>query len=64
MCLSTGHRWPGGGGELHLLAKNNFTMDLCLCGAILDLKAFCFEAIPGIMIELIDYGSVPQSRQT
>jgi hypothetical protein len=40
------------------------TMDLCLCGAILDLKAFCFEAIPDIMIELIVYGSVPQSRQT
>ena len=32
-----------------------FTMDFCLCGAILNLKAFCFGAIPGIMIELIVY---------
>ena len=28
-------------------------MDFCLCGAILNLKAFCFGAIPDIMIELI-----------
>jgi hypothetical protein len=34
-------------------------MDLCLCGAILNLKTFCFGAIPDIMIELIVYGSVP-----
>ena len=32
-----------------------FTMDFCLCGAILNLKAFCFGAIPDIMIELIVY---------
>ena len=32
-------------------------MDFCLCGAILNLKAFCFGAIPDIMIELIIYGS-------
>jgi len=50
VCLSTGPRWPGGP---HLPAKNNFTMDFCLCGAILNLKAFCFGAIPDIMIELI-----------
>jgi hypothetical protein len=35
-----------------------------LCGAILNLKVFCFGAIPDIMIELIVYGSVPQSRQS
>jgi len=28
------------------------------------LKAFCFGAIPDIVIELIVYGSVPQSRQS
>jgi hypothetical protein len=32
-------------------------MDFCLCGAILNLKVFCFKAIPNIMIELIVYGS-------
>jgi hypothetical protein len=26
-------------------------MDFSLCGAILDLKAFCFGGIPDIMIE-------------
>jgi len=36
-------------------------MDFCLCGAILNLKAFCFGAIPDIMIEVIVYGSVPHS---
>jgi hypothetical protein len=41
-----------------------FTMDFSLCGAILNLKAFGFGAIPDIMIELIVYGSVPQSRQS
>jgi hypothetical protein len=35
-------------------------MDFCLWGAILYLKEFCFGAIPGIMIELIAYWSVPQ----
>jgi hypothetical protein len=39
-------------------------MDFCLCGPILNLKAFCFGAIPDIMIELIAYWSVPQSRQS
>jgi len=39
-------------------------MDICLCGAILNLKAFCFGAIPDIMKELIVHGSVPQSRQS
>jgi peptide subunit release factor RF-3 len=41
-----------------------FTIDFCLCGAILYLKAFSFGAIPDIMIELIAYWSVPQSRQS
>jgi hypothetical protein len=36
-----------------------FTMDFCLCGAILNLKVFCFGAIQDIMIEFIVYGSVP-----
>jgi len=27
-------------------------MDYCLCGAILNLKSFCFGAIPDVMIEL------------
>jgi hypothetical protein len=44
--------------------QNNFTMDFCLCGAILNLKAFCFGRIPDIMIELIAYWSVPQSWQS
>ena len=61
LCLSTGPRWPGG---FIFLPSNCFTMDLCLCGAILNLKAFCFGAIPDIMIELIAYWSVPQSRQS
>jgi hypothetical protein len=30
----------------HLPAKTFFSMDFCLCGAILNLKAFCFGAIP------------------
>ena len=63
VCLSTGPRWPGGGG-IFLPKCFFFTMDLCLCGAILNLNAFCFGAIPDIMIELIVYGSVPQSRQS
>jgi len=33
-------------------AKMCFAMDFCLCGAILNLKAFCFGAIPDIIIEL------------
>ena len=36
----------------HLPAKKHFTMDFCLCGTILNLKALCFGAIPDIMIEL------------
>jgi len=27
-------------------------MDFCLCGVILNLKAFCFGAIPDIMIRV------------
>jgi hypothetical protein len=44
--------------------KQIFMVDFCLCGAILILKAFCFGAIPDIMIELIAYWSVTQSRQS
>jgi hypothetical protein len=51
------------GGGLIFLPKKS-TMDFCLCGAILNLKAFCFGAIPDIMIELIAYWSVAQSRQS
>ena len=36
---------------LHLPAKTKFTMDFCLCGAILNLKVFSFGAIPDIMIK-------------
>ena len=39
----------GGRGD-HLPAKNKITMDFCLCGAILNLKAFYFGAIPDLMI--------------
>jgi hypothetical protein len=31
-------------------------MEFCLCGAILNLNAVCFGAIPDIVIELIVYG--------
>jgi hypothetical protein len=34
-------------------------MDLCLCGVILNLKAFCFGAIPDIMIELTVCAGLP-----
>ena len=47
-----------------LVGQQLFTMDFCLCGAILNLKAFCFGAISGIMIELIAYWSVLHSRQS
>ena len=49
--LSTG---PGGGS---FCQKKRF----CRCGAILNLNAFCFGAVPDIMLELIVYGSVPHS---
>jgi hypothetical protein len=53
------HRAPLARGA-HLPTKiNNFTIDVCLCGAILNLKAFCFGAIPDIMVELIVHGSIP-----
>ena len=45
--------------------KNIFTMDFCLCGAIFNLKAFYFEAIPDIMIELttcVGLPGLPHSR--
>ena len=48
------HRTPlARGGDLP--ANLFFTIDFCLCGTILNLKAFCFGAIPDIMIELIVY---------
>ena len=51
LCLGVlKHRIPLGRGA-HFPA-NKKPMDFCLCGAILNLKAFCFEAIPDIMIEL------------
>jgi hypothetical protein len=56
------HRAPLARGGGIFLPKE--MMDFYLCGAILNLKAFCFGAIPDIMIELIVYGSVPQSRQS
>jgi hypothetical protein len=34
------------------IEQKHFTMDLCLCGVILNLKAFCFGAIPDIMIKV------------
>ena len=55
-------REGGAGGGWPLPANLFFTIDFCLCGTILNLKAYCFGAIPDIMIELIVYGSVPQSR--
>ena len=59
--LKTGPRFPRGH---HLPAKKMFTMDFCLRGAISNLKAFCFGAIPDIMIEFIAYWNMPQSRQS
>jgi hypothetical protein len=53
-----------GEGGAHLPVKQISTMDFCSCGAILNLKVFCFGAIPDIMIELIAYWSVPQSTQS
>ena len=58
------HRAPlalGGGGGGELPRETFFSMDFCLRGAIVNLKAFCFGAIPDIMIELVVYGSVPHS---
>jgi len=52
------HRAPMARGPI-FLPKTKITMDFSLCGANLNLKAFCFGAIPDIMIELIVYGSVP-----
>ena len=66
LCLGViKHRSPLASGRgVIFLPKSFFTMDFCLCGAILNLQAFCFGAIPDIMIELIVYGSVLQSRQS
>jgi hypothetical protein len=51
------HRAPLATGA-HLPANFFFTVDFYLCYAILNLKAFCFGAIPDIMIELIVYESI------
>ena len=40
-----------------IFLEKKITMNFCLCDAILNLKAFCFGAIPDIMIELIVYHS-------
>ena len=40
------------------------TINFRLCGANFNLQAFCFGAIPDIMIELIVYVSLPQSKQS
>jgi hypothetical protein len=45
----------------HGPAKKKITMDFCLCGAILNLKAFCFGAIPDIMI--ICFPSIAQTLE-
>jgi hypothetical protein len=45
------HRAPLARGAF-LPAKKNFYNAYNACGAILKLKAFCFGAIPDIMIEL------------
>ena len=62
LCLGVLTHDPVGQGCSSSCENNIFTMDFYLCYAILNLKAFCFGAIPDIMIELIVYGSVPQSR--
>jgi hypothetical protein len=65
LCLGVLKHWASlARGGAHLPAKNFFTMDFGLCGAILNLKALCFGAIHDIMIELIAYWSVPKSRQS
>ena len=54
-------RGGGGGVGGHLPANFYFTMDFYLWGTILDLKAFCFGAIPYIMIQLIVWECVTKS---
>ena len=63
LCLGVlKHRAPLARGGGHLPGKAIFLrLDFCLCGAILNLKAFCLGAIQDIMIELIVYGSVSHS---
>jgi hypothetical protein len=58
LCLGVLKHWPR---WPHLPAKKIYTMNFCLCGAILNLKAFCFGATPDIMIA---YWSVPQRRKS
>ena len=63
LCLDVfKHRAPLASGGWHLPANLFFTIDFCLCGTILNLKAFYFGAIPDIMTELIVYGCVPQNK--
>jgi hypothetical protein len=64
LCLGVlKHRAPLARGVI-FLPKYVFTMDFCLYWAILNLKALCFGAITDIMMELIVYWGVPQSRQS
>jgi hypothetical protein len=56
-------RAPLARGSIFLPNKKIY-VEFCLCGTILNLKAFCFGVIPDIMIELIVYESVPQSKQS
>ena len=52
LCLGVlKHKAPLARGHIFLPETPNiFTMDFCLCGAILNLKVFCFGAIPDMMI--------------
>ena len=58
LCLGVpvGH---GEGGDIFLPHEKRFTIDFCLCDAILNLKAFCFGAIPDVMIELTAWVGLP-----
>jgi hypothetical protein len=60
--LPTAQGLVGKGGP-HLPAPNKIMIDFCLCGAVSNLKAFCFGAISDIMIELITYWSVYNTLQ-
>ena len=44
LCLSTWPHWPGEGGGPHLPANIFFTMDFCLCGAILKFEGVLFRS--------------------
>jgi hypothetical protein len=48
----------------HSYRSKNYYVSRLFPILLLNLKAFCFGAIPDIMIELIAYWSVSQSRQS